>query len=807
MKKISVLNLVLASSLVGVAQLPAPALGQQVLEEIIVTSQRREESLQSTPVAVTAFSPDRIAELGISDPQDLAMFVPNASFGDGTGRGSNGATFAIRGVSEARISPVLDPAVAVYIDDVYYGRPQTTFLKLLDVERVEVLRGPQGTLFGKNAAGGAVRYITVKPDLSGDSGYLDIAVGDYSRVNVKGAMNIVLADDLAMRVSAASLNRDGYITRLADNEKLGIEDTSTYRIQFRYQPNADTTVDFGLDYTTDYDHNGPTKLIDYWGFNGAPDGGPPGSSPGANVTRAWNSHWAGTVLEYDPNITPDFYTVGGDGRLGRTDTESTGLNLDITHQISDSLSLRSITGFREVEIYEERDPDDQASAYTFFDDITTINNDFWSQEFQLNGIAFDDRLDWVAGVYYSVEEPSRNNLEGRDARSTSQYGAQITNDLSAQETKSSGIFAQGTFEINEQWAATLGVRFTQDDKNFRLDQFASWDFDLDALNDAFGLPDLVPGVYGTCDTATGEVCLTDSAEGGDTFTAVTPRFALEYQTNEDVMLYGAVSKGFKAGGTNDTVNDVDTPFDAETVWSYEVGARTELFDGRTRLNATYFQMDYTDKATTVTTSAVCNRRCTTNVGDGEISGWEFEAIGILTDNLQFNAGLGLLDAQWDEIRNPTAGVSLNSEWSRAPEFSGNIGLKWDSSLDSGAGITATLDYAYTDEQDASPQDTTTIRIPSYSLVNARLKYTSPDGGHEISLFCTNCADETYITGGASWAASLDNALPGFDFKPLSHPAWTANGGTFDPFRPTIPGIAFINVGAPRMLGLGYRYNF
>ena len=799
----------IAAGFVGSSALymPTSAFGQQVLEEIVVTSQRREESLQSAPVAVTAFSPDRIDSLGISDPADLAMFVPNASFGDGTGRGSNGASFAIRGVSEARVSPVLDPAVAVYIDDVYYGRPQTTFLKLLDVQRVEVLRGPQGTLFGKNAAGGAVRYITVKPDLAGNSGYLDIQVGDYSRINVKGAMNVVLSDDLAMRVSAASLSRDGYITRLADNQSLGIEDTSSYKIQFRYQPSADTTVDFGFDYTTDYDHNGPTKLIDYWGFNGAPDAGPGGSAPNANVTRAWNFHWAGTPIEYAPNITPDFYTVGGDGRLGRTDTTSTGLSLDITHVINDGISLRSITGYREVKIYEERDPDDQASAYTFFDDITTINNDFWSQEFQLSGLAFNDRLDWVAGVYYSIEKPSQDNLEGRDARRTSQYGAQITNDLSAQETKSSGIFAQGTYAFDEQWALTLGIRYTEDDKNFRLDQFASWDFDLDALSDAFGLPNLLPGVYGTCDTGTGAVCLTDSAEGGDVFTSVTPRIALEYQANDDIMLYSAVSKGFKAGGTNDTIDDVDTPFDAETVWSYELGARTEIFDGRARLNATYFQMDYTDKATTVTTSTVCNRRCTTNVGDGEISGWEFEATALLTDNLQLNAGVGLLDAQWDEIRNPTAGVTLNSEWSRAPEMTGNIGLRWNGSLNNGTGIVATVDYAYTDEQEASPQDTTTITLPSYELVNARLKFVSAGGEHEFSVFCTNCMDETYLTGGASWAATLDNALPGFDFKPLSHPAWTANGGTFNPYSPAIPGIAFVNVGAPRMLGLGYRYNF
>ena len=170
-----------------------PVLAQEALEEVVVTAERREAGLQDTPLSVVAFSAERLDELGINDPQAMADFTPNVSIGDGTGRGSGGTSVSIRGVNEARVSPVLDPAVGIYVDDVYYGRPQTAFLRLLDVERVEVLRGPQGTLFGKNSVGGAIRYVTRKPDFDSVNGYVKVAAGDYDRAEIKGALNMPLS--------------------------------------------------------------------------------------------------------------------------------------------------------------------------------------------------------------------------------------------------------------------------------------------------------------------------------------------------------------------------------------------------------------------------------------------------------------------------------------------------------------------------------------------------------------------------------------------------------------------------------------
>lgn len=785
--------------------------GDDALEVITVTAQRREQSIQDTPVSITAFTPERLNELGISDPVAMLDFVPNAMVSSGTGRGSEVAQFSIRGVNEARISPVLDPGVAIYIDDVYYGRPQVGFLQFVDTERVEVLRGPQGTLFGKNSTGGAVRYITKKPDLGGNHGYVDLTVGDYDRINVKGAFNAVLSDTTAVRVSAASLERDGYVQRLADNVYLGNQDSRAFQLQLRHQPSEKLTVDVRADMSVSTDDNGAVKLIDYFNFNTTTDlpnpGGPPNpASPSASSIAAWNNQWGGTAMEYAPEIPRSLYQVAGTGLVPWTDNESMGLALDIAYDLSDKTTLRSITGYRTMDSTAFRDPDDVAHATTFFDDYALTTADFWSQEFQLNGLSMDDRLNWVAGVYYSNEENGAVEFADRDGRSTARYGALMLNDDQLQETKSLGIFVQGTYAFTDALSLTLGVRYTEDDKTYTVGQVAIWDARLDQLADDLGLADLVAPTYegGTCDPSIDSVCtVVAPLSGGDTFTAVTPRFALEYKFSDDIMVYGSYSGGFKAGGTNDTVGDINTPFQEETLNSSELGIRTMLFDGRVRANLTAFSMDYEDKQITVTTSPICNNRCTTNVGDGKITGWELDGRAALTDNIVWNLGVGILDAKWDSITNPSAGVTTSSPFSAAPDLTWNTGLRFTNELASGSSLVASVDYSYTDEHASSPQDSTTLYIPEYDLLNLRVKWISPDGDYELSVFCSNCADEEYVRSGNGWAGGTSNTF--FPYKEDNTPPFTAN--TQDPRRNAAPGITIVHVGAPRMWGAQFRYNF
>jgi iron complex outermembrane receptor protein len=785
------------------------------LEEVIVTAQRRTEDLQSTPLSVATFAGDSLEDLGVNDPQQLAEFVPNLSMGDGTGRGAGNTQISIRGVNEARISPTLDPAVGIYIDDVYFGRPQTSFIKMLDVERVEVLRGPQGTLFGKNSTGGALRYITKRPEFDEVSGYVDATLGNYDRVDVKGAINIPLSDTVAIRVTGGSLDRDGYIDRLADGQTLGNEDSIFASAKLRWQPSEQLDINFGIDYSSRETDDGPTKLIDYHNLNGgfagtgdATAGGPTAASPGSNATAAWNGYWGTTARVYDPVTPADLYTVGGEGMYPILDVDSIGLSLNIEYDFGNNFTLKSISGYREVNQFVHRDPDDQADAFTFFDDAVHSDTDFWSQELQLSGLHFDDRLNWVAGLYYSEEEPTRFAQENRDSRVTGVRGALFFTDTGAQTTDSFGVYGQGTYDVTDKLSLTAGVRYTEDKKNFNFIQVINWDAALVADGVNLGLapltiPAMGPGSQPCDPIPTGSCVKQPGVSGGDKFTEVTPRFAIEYQFNDDIMAYASASKGFKAGGTNDTVNDVDIPFAPETIWSYEGGIRSEFLNNRLRINATYFFMEYEGKHITVVGSTICDSRCTLNAGDAEIDGWEIETQYVANDFLSLHANFGILDAQWTDPV-PGSGVTLDSDFSRAPDLSYVLGARFNLPLDMGGRLAASIDYSYKDDQESSPQDSTTLTIPSYDLLTARLKYVSADESWEASVFCSNCTDEKYITGGAAWAGATDNTIYPYKLSNV-HPAYVSGG--LNPAGTAPPGITMVNVGAPRFWGVDFRYNF
>ena len=299
------------------------------LDEVIVTAQRREEDLQSTPISVAAFSSERLRDLNVQDPRALAEFVPNFSIGNGTGRSGDIAALSIRGVNEALLSIVADPAVGIYIDDVYFGRPQLSFLKLIDVERVEILRGPQGTLFGKNSTGGAVRYMTRRPELGEMSGYLSTTVGDFGHLDVGGAVNLPLSDELAIRLKAASLRRDGYVDRLDDGGALGAEDAVYGSVQLRWQPSDRLDLNVSMDYSQRDTDLGPHKLIDYYRYNGAPDVSPPLLSPGAAGSAAWNLQWGASPLLYAAQIPTSLYEVAGTGIQPRLESEGVGFSLNL----------------------------------------------------------------------------------------------------------------------------------------------------------------------------------------------------------------------------------------------------------------------------------------------------------------------------------------------------------------------------------------------------------------------------------------------------------------------------------------------
>lgn len=778
------------------------------LEEIIVTAQRREEDLQSTPVSVAVFGSERLRDLSVVDTRALAEFVPNLSIGNGTGRSSDVAALSIRGVNEALLSLIVDPAVGIYIDDVYFGRPQLSFLKLIDVERVEVLRGPQGTLFGKNTTGGAVRYITKKPEFDELGGYVSTTMGDFGRIDVSGAVNVPFSDTLAVRLKAASLSREGYIDRLADGERLGAESAIYGSAQLRWRPSDRVDLNVTLDYTKRDTDLGPHKLIDYFRYNNTTDISPPLQSPGAAGSGAWNLQWGNSPFAYRPTIPASLYEVAGTGVLPRLESESAGLGVNLAFNINDRMTFRSITGLRDVDDFRRQDFDDVAFAFMTFDATVRDGVDSWSQEFQLSGSS--DRMSWIGGVYFSKEEPFVRQLESRDARAANAFGALINQNTSLQTTDSTGVYAQATFDVTERLALTAGIRHSEDDKKFETGRVTVLDRQLVAFATQLGLtPITVPPSLGCDPVPTGSCVSVPTVRGGQQFSSTTPRLALEFQWTDDVMTYVAASEGFKAGGTNDNPLDVRIAFEPEEVLSYELGVRTQFADDRIRLNATYFTMDYDNKQITVAPTTAqagfinpCIDRCILNAGDGEIDGWELESLFAVTERFQLHANVATLDAKWVRVV-PGSGVSLSSGFALAPDLSYNVGGRFDAPTNSGGTVSFLFDWSYKDEQETSPQDSTTLTVPDYTLSTLRLKYTTANGIWDASIFCSNCADEEYIFGGNAWGATTNNTI--YPYKPLNHPAFVSGG--INPNLIVVPDISYVLVGAPRMWGIDFRYNF
>ena len=789
----------------------APAGAQSVragLEEIIVTAQRREENLQSTPVSVAAFGSEQLRDMNATSVANLSTFVPNFSMGNATGRSTDKATLSIRGVNEALASITTSPAVGIYIDDVYYGQPQISFLKLMDVERLEVLRGPQGTLFGKNSNGGAVRYISKQPTLGQVEGYVAASLGNYNQADLSGAINLPIGDNLAVRIKAGSLSRDGYVDRLADNRALGAENAKFAGAQLLWKPSDRVTVNVGVDHTLRDTDVGPLKLIDYYRFNGSADASPPLLSPGAAWSAAWNLQWGNSPRAFRPQIPASLYEVAGTGRVPRLRSESTGLTLNMAFDLTDAITLKSITGYRKVEEYRVQDLDDQANAYVSFDSDTQEGTRFWSEELQLSGSG--DRLNWTAGLYYAEDKPTSSESFSRDARASGAFGAMGLLNFADFEVKSTGIFAQGTFNLTDKFSVTAGLRWSQDDQSFKARELAVWDYALVAEAAQLGLAPITPPASLRCNILlTGSCYSVPEAGTTSKHSATTPRLSFEYQWTDDFMTYLSGSEGFKSGGPNDSATDMGIAFTPEKVRSYEFGIRTEFLDKRARINATYFFMDYFDKQITVApTTAVagfvnpCVGRCILNAGDAEISGVEIETLFAVTDRFQLHANLATLDAKWVKVA-PGSGVSLASDFALAPKLSYAVGGEYSLPMAGGSALTFSADYAYKDDQETSPQNDTTLTVPAYGLLQGRLKYESSGGAWDASLYCSNCLDKEYITGGNAWAGTTANTI--YPYKPLDHNAFVYGG--IAPNLVVVPDLSYVIVGAPRMFGVDFRYKF
>ncbi|MFI2812182.1 TonB-dependent receptor [Microbulbifer sp. JSM ZJ756] len=697
---------------------------QPALEEVTVTAQKREQSLQEVPVAVTAISEDVLMQNGVSDLTDIQKLSPNTTLQ--ASRGTNSTLTAyIRGIGQQDPLWGFEPGVGIYVDDVYLARPQGAVLDILDVERVEVLRGPQGTLYGKNTIGGAVKYVTKK--MTGDPTLrVSGALGSYSQTDLKVAGSTAIADGVYLGGAIASFQRDGYGENVITGDEQYNKDVVSARAALELNPSDNLWVRIAADQTTD-------KSAPKHGHRFAP------GLAGEPVLDS--------VYDTQSNMLYDNLV------------ETSGASVTAEWDVSDSVTLKSTTAYRQGETETAIDfdsvnrPDFDVPAY-YEDDQT-------SQEFQLNWTGTNSDL--VTGIYYYTGTAAGAfdavlgylNLNPDPANPILPVG--LTQQVAGSvDTTSLSAYAHYNWSFAADWNLSLGGRYTRDEKNAEVfkGNFAGTYSPLFANK-------YKPGG----DPAIFLGALTDY-ENSDSWGEFTPHIGIDHQIDDDTMVYATYSAGFKSGGFDMRGDASQLPstvdgFDPETVDTYEFGVKSDLFDNRLRLNAAAFRADYKDMQVTVQqfvegggfASAVLN------AGEARIQGLELEATLAMTDNLMANLALGYADTEFLEFITGGVDVSDQRDLQNTPDTTAMFQLNYSLPFQSGAELVINPTISYR-------ADTQIFETPSlldqeaYTLVDMTATYYSPDSSWQLGLVGKNLADEEYRIAGYAFGGPFDTGFYG-----------------------------------------------
>ncbi|RIK94254.1 MAG: hypothetical protein DCC73_06740 [Proteobacteria bacterium] len=661
------------------------------IEEVIVTAERREESLQKVPIAITAFSAEQFNRSGLQTTVDLQYRTPGLVF---TTNAALGQPY-IRGIGTDIINVGTDPSVAVHVDGLYQTRATASVQDLFDIERVEVVKGPQGTLYGRNATGGAINILTKEPsnelEASGDFLY-----GNYDKVRARGMVNVpIMEDKVALRVSGFIANRDGYTRDILRNVRVDDEDVWAVRGKLRMELSEDVSLSLSADH-----------MIERSTRNLAPKVNPNLPSPARDLF--------GAVISQHPRIVQynnDLFT-----NLDHT-TFTAHLEWDLGDVI-----FKSITGYTHAKNDIELDIDGTEIDFTW--DIENENDKVFSQEFQLAS-ANNEKLQWVVGAFY-LHEKAEQHFQIFITPLAANIDYPVVNRVDAY-----ALFGQGSYNVSEKLRLTAGLRYSYEKKDA--------DF-LNIITDPFGLLTGVPG---------GGVFVSQSSPN-ESWKAWTPKFGIDYFVNDDVMLYVSATRGFKSGGFN--LLGSGEQFEPEYIWSYEAGFKSMLLEQRLRLNVAAFYYDYTDlqvnrfnPATGGATTSV------TNAASAEVKGLEAEVLALLAKGLELDMGIAVLDAKYKDFlsANPDApdpfvdqDLSGNT-LPRSPKFSLSAGLQYTHDIGNYGSVTLRGEAKYQSHIWFDQFNSSDVEEDNYTLLNAFMTFESQDDRWRVQVYGRNLTDKLY----------------------------------------------------------------
>ncbi len=712
------------------------------IEEVVVTARKREENLQEVPVSISSFSATDIEAMSMTNLKELGQFTTNFNFFNHGQLGGTSAIVFMRGIGQVDPSFSFESGVGIYADGVYLGRMQGSNLDLGELERVEILRGPQGTLFGRNTMGGAVNLVSAKPTDELE-GYVEITGGEYNRTDATASINLPLVPGvLAARLYAGTRNRDGFGGRFDrfTGEKIddmGNVDRVSAKALIDWNVSDDINVLLSFDGMRAHERGPVRKVVAY-------------NAPGTEDVP---------VFLLNMFVEPDFgnafltdsdFTNYSNG-LNVNDTDVWGVSLTVDWDL-DSWTLKSITAYRDMDVFNGVDPD--GSIYTIINQHNDLVQDQFSQEFQFSGLSFDDRLDWVFGLYYFTED-GRTIVPVDVFRELKDF---IGLDLSFTtdqliDNQSYSAYGQSTYQLTDKLSMTTGLRVTHDKKEVTRTQFRH----LSGI------------VLAPWDTA------------GGSWTAVTGRLGFEYQWNSDIMTYVSMARGYKGGGINArglTLRNF-VPFDPEYIWTYEAGLRSDWADNRVRFNASAFYSDYSDIQVSVIQGSEGAEPVAfiANAAKARIVGFESDLIVAPAPGLNLSAGVGLTDAEYRSFAPDfVAPINKDTPFVKTPKWSVTLAGEYTVPVGGWGQLTARADWVHKSKVSHDAVNSPNVVQESYGLLNAKLSLEVNDGAWLISVFGTNLTDKHYIMAGTDFLSQ------GLDF-------------------------AEVQFGRPREWGVSVKYNF
>ncbi len=796
--------------------------------DIVVTAQFRETRLQDTPLAITAVNAALLEQRGQTDISQVAAQAPNVTLKPQPQNGGAGLIAFIRGVGQVDFNYALDPGVGVYVDDVYIPTLSSSMLDLMDLERIEILRGPQGTLAGKNSIGGAIKLFSVKPDGSG-RGSLSVGYGSYNKLDIRGMADFAVTDNLFARVSGVAKSSKGYVDVLdygrthpnsnvlasnarGANEVVGTQGGQSYvagRLALRWIPTDTLEINLSGDFTSDKSEPVPTLAL----AAGQPTADANDFNP--------NTPFAATNVDGDPWLrgkdgnavplscafvpygkfgcdTANFAGLGVDPRYatystfvdGMTPTSQApykpysalqnqdftgwGLQGNVTLDLSDTLQLVWISSYRAYESSWGQDQDATPIPVAQLDN--KMNHHAWSQEIRLNGSLADKMIEYTLGGFYFDQN-------GRyTARVDLNYaGIDFIHGPDTTPSDSKALFANGTFHVTEAWGISGGIRYTEDKKTYTYYRsnpdgtvpFEDWNPTVSPAPICEAFLGMVPG--DTSGTAVGNTpnCLLTGLYGiSDTFQGKRWdwRISTDYRFSDAFMMYGSIATGYKGGGVNPrpffgpSAGDCNAStyvapapcnqlgsFQPETIVTYEVGFKSDLFDRKVRLNGAVFFNKYDDIILQLSACPSIPCQKPANVGKAEVKGFELETTIRPLDGLTLDGSLSYIDFKYTDIGQ--ASVPITGRTPFTPHWSNSFGIQYDYRINPGT-VSFRFDGNYQSDIYSEASNTDWSRVKPYFLGNARLSFTTADRDWRVALEVQNVFNHYYFLSKSDVSSSL-----------------------------------------------------